>query len=52
MTGVVRLAGVVFADPARVSVCESCGSVCDMSSRAEGARDRAFAGHLSVGLPR
>ena len=42
MTGIVRLAGVVFADPARVSVCESCGSVCDMSCRAEAARNRTL----------
>jgi len=52
MTGIVRLARVVFADPTRVSVCESCGSACDMPCRAAAARDRALAGYLSVGLPR
>ena len=54
MTGIVRRSRAVFADPARVSVCESCGSVsvCDTACRAGAARDRALAGYLSVGLPR
>ena len=45
---------VVLADPARGSVCNSCGSVsvCDTSCRAGAARERAVTSYLSVGSPR
>ncbi len=43
----------MLADPARVSVCDSCGSVsvCDTSCRAGAARERALNGYLSIGSP-
>ena len=54
MTQMVRRIRAVLADPARVSVCGSCGSVsvCDTACRAGAARDRALIGYLSVGGPR
>ena len=54
MTGIIERVKGVFADPARVSVCDSCGSVsvCDTSCRAGAARDRALSSYLSVGSPR
>lgn len=54
MTGIVDRIRDVFADPARVSGCDSCGSVsvCDTACRAGAARDRAVAHYLTVGLPR
>jgi len=53
MTRIVRGVKAVFGDPARVTVCESCGSacVCDTACRAGAARDRALTSDLSVGLP-
>ena len=54
MTGIIDRIQGVFADPARVSACDSCGSVsvCDTACRAGAARDRAVTRYLSVGLPR
>ena len=54
MTGTARRITAVLAGPARVSVCDSCGSVsvCDTTCRAGAARDRAMTRYLSVGLPR
>ena len=47
-----RIRGL-FADPARVMVCELCGSVsvCDTACRGGAARERAFAAYLSLGSP-
>ena len=54
MTGIKDRIKAVFADPARVSVCDSCGSVlvCDTTCRAGAARDRAVTSYLNVGVPR
>ncbi len=54
MTGIIDRIQGVFADPARVSACDSCGSVsvCDTACRAGAAQDRAVTRYLSVGLPR
>jgi hypothetical protein len=54
MTGIVDRIKAALVDPARVSVCESCGSVsvCEMPCRAGAARDRDVVRYLSVGLPR
>ena len=42
-----------FADPARVTVCDSCSSVwvCEIACRAEGARERAEGRYLTVTGP-
>ena len=54
MTGILHRIKQFLADPARVSVCDSCGSVsiCDTSCRAGEARERALTSYLSAGLPR
>ena len=54
MVGIIRGIKGILADPARVNVCESCGSVsvCDTACRGGAARDRALTRYLSVGLPR
>ena len=54
MTGVLHRIKGMLADPARVSVCDSCGSVsvCDTSCRAGAARERTLSSYLSVGSPR
>ena len=54
MIGIIGRIRGIFADPARVSVCDSCGSVsvCDTACRAGAARDRALTRYLSAGLPR
>lgn len=54
MTGIIGRIKGILADPARVNVCDSCGSVsvCDTACRGGAARDRALTRYLSVGLPR
>ena len=54
MTRILHRITAMLADPARVSVCDSCGSVsvCDTACRGTAARDRALNSYLSVGSPR